>query len=151
MGEFDKYKGQIPDDLFEEEETASAGPAPEEPAAAPERDEFVIGSGFNLGTDYEARVRRRRGMDQPPVVKKQEVDLRKIKKEQRREEKKKKTAKYRWLRVLIWLAVIFAVAGISAYGLFVVVNDVFGLSAPVGIYQVVIDPGMTTTQIADRL
>ena len=144
MAEFDKYKGQTPDDLFEAETAAPAEPAPEQ-------DEFVIGSGFNLGTDYEARARRSRGMDQPPVVKKQEVDLKKIKKEQRREEKKKKNAKYRWLRVLIWLVAIFAVAGICVYGLYVVVNEVFGLSTPGGIYQVVIDPGMTTTQIADRL
>ncbi|MBP5617693.1 MAG: endolytic transglycosylase MltG, partial [Clostridia bacterium] len=143
-------KGQIPDDLFEEEETASAGPAPEEPAAAPERDEFVIGSGFNLGTDYEARARRSRGMDKPPVVKKQEVDLKKIKQEQRREEKKKKHAKFRWLKILIWLVVIFAVAGAFAWGVIVAGREVLGMNKD-GIYQVVVEPGMTTTQIADRL
>lgn len=156
MGEFDKFRGNTPDDLFEEDlpdQAPQESTEPElEPAPAPERDEFVIGSGFTIGADYEGKLRRDRGMDKPPVIKqnRSEITLKQIKKEQQREEKQKKNAKFRWLKILIWLIAVVAVAVVAAGGFIVAMREVLGMGRE-GIYQIVVEPGMTTTQIADLL
>lgn len=157
MDEFDKYKGNQPDDLFYDdgEETEPAAEPTAEPAPEADKDEFVIGSGFDLGQDYEGMARRNQGREKPPEIKQRPlserngVDLRRLNREDKRN--KKRGGKKRFgLSTVIWIAAMLIVAVVLAGAILAGFTELFGIGKD-NTCVVVIEQGMSTAQIAEVL
>ncbi len=158
MGEFDKYKGMQPEDMFYDddeqvEQTEQKSAEPTRPVNSD--DEFLIGGGFNLGEDYEGKARRSQGLDKPTVIKqtplseRNGVDLRRLNKEEKRNQKHN-GKKNSGLKTVIWIAAILIISVVLAGAILAGFTELFGIGKD-NTCVVVVKQGMSTAQIADLL
>ncbi len=159
MGEFDKYKDVGGEDYFglDIEKDAKPAEVSSEDGEKQDAGEFVIGSGFDLGEDYEAIIRARKGREVPPPVIKQRplserdgVDLKRINRDEKREQKRNNMKHRRGIKTFVWVLIVLAIAGMLSYGIISVFTDVLGMGKD-KICVVIVEQGMTTSQIADLL